>query len=200
MKKTIVFDFGGVLIDWNPRHLYKKIFTDESEMEWFLGNVCTLHWNLKQDEGRPFAEGVTLLQGQYPQYTEQIDAYHKRWEEMLNGHIEETVQIMRNLKSAGYTILGLTNWSAETFPVALERFEFLHELDGIVVSGTEKLVKPDDTIFKLLLQRYNVKAEDCVFIDDNIYNVEAAHNLGFEAIHFSTPEALRHRLEELGVL
>lgn len=153
-------------------------------MEWFLGNVCTLHWNLKQDEGRPFAEGVVLLQGQYPQYTEQIDAYHKRWEEMLNGEIQETVQILRNLKSAGYTVLGLTNWSEETFPVALQRFDFLHELDGIVVSGTEKMVKPDDAIFKLLLQRYNVQAADCIFIDDNIYNVEAAHNLGFEAIHF----------------
>lgn len=200
MKKTIIFDFGGVLIDWDPRHLYKKIFADESEMEWFLGNVATLSWNLKQDEGRPFAEAVELLQAQYPQYHGHIQAYHTRWPEMLNGAIEESVQIMRELKQAGYTVYGLTNWSAETFPLALELFPFLQELDGIVVSGTEKLVKPGDAIFKLLLQRYNLKAEDCIFIDDNIYNVEAAHNLGLEAIHFSTPGELRERLRELGVI
>jgi len=200
LKKTIIFDFGGVLIDWDPRHLYKKIFADESEMEWFLGNVCTLSWNLEQDAGRPFTEAVTLLQNQHPQYHEHIQAYHTRWQEMLNGAIEETVEILHELKQAGYTIYGLTNWSAETFPVALERFPFLHELDGIVVSGTEQLVKPDPTIFNLLLQRYNLTAADCIFIDDNIYNIEAAHNLGFEAIHFSTPGELRVSLAGLGVL
>lgn len=200
MKKTIVFDFGGVLIDWNPRHLYKKLFADESEMEWFLGNVCTLDWNLKQDEGRPFAEAVALLQAQYPQYHEHIGAYHNRWEEMLNGEITDTVELLNKLKKAGYTLLGLTNWSAETYPVALERFGFLQEFDGIVVSGHEGMVKPNDAIFQLLLQRYNVRAEDCIFIDDNIYNVEAAHNLGFEAIHFSTPAALQQRLQELEIM
>jgi len=200
LNKTIIFDFGGVLIDWDPRHLYKKIFADDSEMEWFLGNVCTLSWNLKQDEGRPFAEAVTLLQEKHGQYIEQIQAYHTRWEEMLNGSIEGTVKIFHELKEKGCTIYGLTNWSAETFPKALELFAFLHEFDGIVVSGVEKMVKPDEGIFKLLLHRYHLKAADCLFIDDNIYNIEAAHNLGFDTIHFSTPADLRNKLEEKELL
>ncbi|HVX48623.1 MAG TPA: HAD family phosphatase [Chitinophagaceae bacterium] len=200
MKKTIIFDFGGVLIDWDPRHLYKKIFTDESEMEWFLGNVCTLSWNLKQDEGRPFAEAVSALQAEYPQYFEHIQAYHIRWDEMLNGAIAETVAILRALKQEGYIIYGLTNWSHETFPVALQRFDFLHELDGIVVSGEEKMAKPSEDIFNLLLQRYRLNAGDCIFIDDNVYNIEAAHNLGFNTIHFTSPAALNIRLGEMGVL
>ncbi|HWB26262.1 MAG TPA: HAD family phosphatase [Chitinophagaceae bacterium] len=200
MKKTIIFDFGGVLIDWDPRHLYKKIFEDESEMEWFLGNVCTLHWNLQQDGGRPFADAVAMLQEQHPQYAGHIQAYHTRWEEMLNGPIEDTVQILHELKRKGYTIYGLTNWSAETFPVALQRFDFLHELDGIVVSGEEKIVKPDNAIFNLLLKRYNLKAPDCIFIDDNLYNIEAAHNLGFGTIHFASPANLKSRLQEMSVL
>jgi 2-haloacid dehalogenase len=200
LKKTIIFDFGGVLIDWNPRYLYKKIFDDESEMEWFLGNVCTMNWNLQQDEGRPFAEAIGLLQHEHAQYSEQIQAYFTRWEEMLNGPIEETVKILRHLKATDYTIYGLTNWSAETFPKALALFDFLHELDGIVVSGTEKMVKPNDAIFKVLLQRYNLTAANCLFIDDNVYNIEAAHNLGFETIHFSTPEDLKAALQEIEVL
>lgn len=200
MKKTIIFDFGGVLIDWDPRHLYKKIFEDESEMEWFLGNVCTLRWNLRQDEGRPFADAVALLQEQHPQYANHIQAYHTRWAEMLNGPIEETVQILHEFKQKGYTIYGLTNWSAETFPVALQRFDFLHELDGIVVSGEEKMVKPNDSIFNLLLRRYNLQATNCLFIDDNLYNIEAAHNLGFDTIHFSTPADLRSKLQEMELL
>lgn len=200
LRKTIIFDFGGVLIDWDPRHLYKKIFADDSEMEWFLGNVCTMSWNLEQDGGRPFADAVALLQQQYPQYTEQIQVYHTRWHEMLNGAIEDTVKILRELKQHGYTVYGLTNWSAETFPVALELYDFLSELDGIVVSGVEKMVKPDNAIFNLLLQRYNLTPGNCIFIDDNIYNVEAAHNMGIEAIHFSSPTLLRQRLQQLEVL
>ena len=200
MKKTIIFDFGGVLIDWDPRHLYKKIFADDSEMEWFLGNVCTMSWNLEQDGGRPFADAVALLQQQHPQYAEQIQAYHTRWHEMLNGSIEDTVTVLRELKQDGYTVYGLTNWSAETFPVALGLYDFLAELDGIVVSGVEKMVKPDIAIFNLLLQRYNLTPGQCIFIDDNIYNIEAAANMGIEAIHFTSPAQLRQRLQELEVL
>ena len=200
MEKTIIFDFGGVLIDWDPRHLYKKIFADDSEMEWFLGNVCTMSWNLEQDGGRPFADAVALLQQQYPQYADQIEAYHTRWPEMLNGAIEDTVKILRELKQAGYIVYGLTNWSAETFPVALGLYDFLGELDGIVVSGVEKVVKPDNAIFNLLLQRYNLTPGECIFIDDNIYNIEAANNMGIETIHFTSPGQLRERLHELEVL
>ncbi len=200
MKKTIIFDFGGVLINWDPRHLYRKMFEDEAEMEWFLANVCTMDWNLRQDEGRPFAEAVKLLQNEHTTYSDHIQAYHTRWEEMLDGPIEDTVGILYELKEKGYTIYGLTNWSAETFPKALELFEFLHILDGIVVSGTEKLVKPNPAIFELLLQRYNLAAADCVFIDDNAANIKAAKAIGFTTIHFSTPEDLRKRLEQMEIL
>jgi 2-haloacid dehalogenase len=200
MKKTIIFDFGGVLINWDPRHLYRKMFDDEQEMEWFLANVCTMDWNLKQDEGRPFADAVELLQKDHSKYAGHIEAYHTRWQEMLNGPIHDTVAILHELKEKGYTMYGLTNWSAETFPTALELFEFLHTLDGIVVSGTEKMIKPNPAIFQLLLQRYNLRAADCVFIDDNLNNINAAKALGFETIHFSTPAALRERLEGLNIL
>jgi len=200
MKKTIIFDFGGVLINWDPRNLYRKLFDDEAEMEWFLANVCTMDWNLRQDEGRPFAEAVKLLQNQHAKYSNHIQAYHTRWEEMLDGAIEDTVKILHELKENGYIIYGLTNWSAETFPRALELFEFLHILDGIVVSGTEKIIKPNAAIFELLLQRYNLNAADCVFIDDNLHNINAAKALGFEAIHFSSPHHLRERLTALNIL
>lgn len=200
MKKTIIFDFGGVLINWDPRHLYRKIFDDEAEMEWFLANVCTMDWNLRQDEGRPFAEAVKLLQNEHEKYSSHIQAYHTRWEEMLDGAIGDTVGVLYGLKEKGYTIYGLTNWSAETFPRALELFEFLHILDGIVVSGKEKLIKPNPAIFELLLQRYNLAAPDCVFIDDNAANINTAKAMSFETIHFSTPDGLKKSLVELGVL
>ena len=200
MKKTIIFDFGGVLINWDPRNLYRKIFDDEAEMEWFLANVCTMDWNLEQDGGRPFDEAVTLLQKEHANYTAHIEAYHKRWPEMLNGEIPGSVQILKELQEKGYTVYGLTNWSAETFPIAFEQFVFLQTLHGIVVSGDEKLVKPNPAIFNLLLQRYNLKAEDCVFIDDNALNIESARKLGLHAIHFINPEQLRGELQALDIL
>jgi 2-haloacid dehalogenase len=200
MKKTIIFDFGGVLIDWNPRHLYRKMFDNDAEMEWFLENICNNAWNLKQDAGRPFAEAVAILQQQNPLSANKIKAYHTRWPEMLNGEIAGTVRILEELLENDYTVYGLTNWSAETFPIALELFGFLHKLHGIVVSGDEKLVKPNPEIFKLLLSRYNLQAQDCVFIDDNAHNVESARQLGIYAIHFTTPEDLRIQLQALDIL
>ena len=200
MKKTIIFDFGGVLINWDPRNLYRKIFSDEVEMEWFLANVCTMDWNLQQDEGRPFADAVQLLQKEHEDYAAHIDAYHTRWTEMLDGEITGSVEILKELQAKGYTVYGLTNWSHETFPIAFEQFVFLQTLHGIVVSGVEKLIKPNPAIFTLLLNRYNLKAEDCVFIDDNALNIESARNIGLHAIHFSNPEALRTELQTLGIL
>lgn len=200
MKKTIIFDFGGVLINWDPRNLYRKIFDNEEEMEWFLEHICTMDWNLKQDEGRPFADAVKLLQKEHANYAAHIDAYHTRWPEMLNGEITGSVEILKELQEKGYTVYGLTNWSAETFPLAFEQFVFLQTLHGIVVSGDEKLVKPNPAIFNLLLKRYNLMAEECVFIDDNAHNIESARALGFNAIHFSSPQHLRQELIKLNVL
>ncbi len=198
--KDIVFDLGGVLIDWNPRHLYRKIFASEEEMEWFLSTVCTTQWNTQQDAGRPFAKGLALLKEKYPKYSAQIDDYFNRWDEMLGGPIKGTVAILRELKEKGYRIYGLTNWSAETFPLALERYDFLHQMDGIVVSGEEHLVKPDPAIYARLLKRYQLRAPNCVLIDDNAANISAADTLGFEAIQFHNPDLLRKELLQRGLL
>jgi 2-haloacid dehalogenase len=200
MKKTIIFDFGGVLINWDPRNLYRKLFEDEAEMEWFLANVCTMDWNLKQDEGRPFAEAVAFLQDEHKNYATYIEAYHTRWPEMLDGEIAGSVGILKELQEKGYTVYGLTNWSQETFPIAFEQFAFLQTLHGIVVSGVEKLIKPNPAIFNLLLNRYNLKAEDCVFIDDNAHNIETANKLGLHAIRFTNPDNLRQELQKIDIL
>ncbi|MFD2574252.1 HAD family hydrolase [Spirosoma soli] len=197
---TIVFDFGGVLIDWNPRYLYRKLIADEQQMEWFLSNVCTDEWNVQQDKGRSFAEATSVLQNQFPDHKDLIAMFYGRWEEMLNGEISESVAILRELKDKHYKLYGLTNWSTESFPIAKERYEFLNLFDGILVSGEEKLIKPDPAIFHLLLKRYNLTPETCVFIDDNLNNVKAASSLGFTAIHFQSGALLRDKLVELNVL
>lgn len=198
--KTIVFDLGGVLIDWNPRYLYTKIFAAEEEMEWFLRTVCPPAWNARQDAGRPFAEGIAEAKEKYPAYAPQIEAYFSRWDEMLGGPVKGTAELLREIKSRGHKIYALTNWSAETFPLACAKFSFLNEFDGILVSGEEKLAKPDPTIFKRLLERFNLIAPDCVFIDDNLDNVAAAAELGFETVLFKDAPSLRRELVERGVL
>jgi 2-haloacid dehalogenase len=190
---TIVFDFGGVLVDWNPRHLYKTLLDDEEEMEWFLKNICTDEWNLEQDRGRSLKEATELLTEKFPEHKDLIEAYYGNWEQMLKGEITETVEILHKLKKK-FKLYGLTNWSAETFPVALERFNFFQLFDGIVVSGHEKLIKPGKEIFELLLNRYNLKANNSLFIDDNKKNVQAAANIGFHTIHFTSAENLKEKL------
>ncbi len=190
--KNIIFDFGGVLIDWNPVYLYNKVFDDKKEMEYFLENICHSDWNILQDEGRPLAEATSLLQKKFPDYSEQIGHYYGRWEEMLGGTIDENVKLIKPLKDQ-YKVYGLTNWSAETLPIAKTRYNFFKELDGIIVSGDEKLIKPDPKIYNVLLERFNIKAEDSLFIDDNADNINTANELGFKTIHY-TPDV---DLEEL---
>lgn len=200
MITTIIFDLGGVLIDWDPKYLYRKIFKDESEMNHFLEKVCTPEWNEEQDAGRTIKEATEILIQQYSGHAENIRAYYERWEEMLGGAIEDTVEIFRKLKeSKKFKIYALTNWSAETFPNALERYEFLRWFDGVVVSGTEKKRKPFAKFYQILLDRYNVKAEEAIFIDDNIRNVDAAKQLGLDAIRFKTPELLGRELLARGI-
>jgi 2-haloacid dehalogenase len=196
---TIIFDFGGVLVDWNPKYVYRQLFKKPEDMHWFLENICTDEWNLEQDRGRPLAEGTAILVGKFPEYEALIRAFYGRWEEMLGGDIGGSVEILLELKRQ-YPVYGLTNWSAETFPVALERFDFFKVFDGIVVSGTEKLVKPDSAIFRLILDRYRLKAENALFIDDNIKNIRAAGEMGFHTIHFESPEKLRAELAQMKVI
>lgn len=197
--RNIIFDFGGVLLDWNPRYLYREIFDDDERMEYFLAHICTTEWNAEQDAGRTWAEAVAVLQAQHPEYADLIRLYADGWPKMLNGEFPESVALLHRLKAAGYAVYGLTNWSAETFPVALERFGFLQELDGIVVSGEEKVMKPDERIYRILLDRYGLKADESVFIDDNAPNVAAAERLGIHGILFDNADNVAAHLRKSGV-
>jgi len=200
-KQAVVFDLGGVLIDWNPRHLYRKMFGgDEEAMERFLSEVCSPEWNARQDEGRPFAEATEELIARYPEQAEFIRAFFDRWPEMVGGAIERTVEILDELKRAGYKIYALSNWSAETFPHARRRFQFFDRFDFTVISGEIGLVKPNREIFDFLLKKTGKRAEECVFIDDSQANAAAARELGFDAIHFRSPRQLRDELMKRGIL
>lgn len=195
---TIVFDLGGVFVDWNPKYLYRKIFDSETKVNKFLTEICTNDWNLEHDRGRPLWEGTQILVDQYPEYEQEIRAYYSRWVEMLGGLIEGTVDILNTLKGMSqYRIYALTNWSQETFPIARVLYPFLQLFEGILVSGDEKLIKPDARIYELLLQRFNIKAEEAVFIDDSSKNVKGAEAVGMKAIHFSNPQQLQKELEAL---
>lgn len=197
--KNIVFDIGGVLIDWNPRHLYRKVFSSEEEMEWFLANICSYEWNVQQDGGKLFSVATAELTSKHPEYSDKIALYYDRWEEMLNGVVTGTVNLFYELKSMGMPIYALTNWSHEAFPIAYAKYDFMKEFDGIVVSGYEKLLKPDHAIYRVLINRYNINPEETVYIDDNRLNADAAAELGFHAIHFHSPEQLRLELRNLGI-
>jgi 2-haloacid dehalogenase len=201
MINTIIFDLGAVLIDWNPHYLYRTLFTDEQEMKDFLANICTSDWNEEQDAGRSLQEGTDLLVAQYPEHEANIRAFYSRWVEMLGEPLHGTVEIFRQLKASGkYKIYALTNWSAETFPFALERYDFLNWFDGIVMSGAEKMRKPAPAFYQLLLDRYDVKTVEALFIDDNYRNILAAEKMGIKSIHFTSAEALEGKLKEFGVL
>ncbi len=198
---TVIFDLGNVLINWDPRHLYRKIFDDEQEMEYFLTEVCTGAWNKEQDRGRPFAEAVQQKTAEFPQYAEQIRSYHERWSEMLNGPIEANVRVLEDLRAKpDIRLYALTNWSTETFPVAQQRFPFLAYFEDTVVSGELKLVKPDAAIYQVLLDRHTIVPEQSIFIDDTQENVTGAEALGIRGIHFTPDTDLRKELESLGVL
>lgn len=195
--KNIVFDFGGVLVDWNPHHLYDKYFGSREKAEWFLNNICLYSWNLQMDGGKPFAEGVAELQAEHPEWSEAIAIYHTRWIEMMNGEIEGMASVIRRLKMAGYGVYGLTNWSAETFPMVRDTYPVFQEFDGIVVSGEEHLLKPDAAIYKCLLERYALQAEESLFVDDNADNVAGARNVGMKAIQFTSAEELERELKDV---
>jgi len=197
---TLIFDLGKVLIEWEPRDLYRKIFDTEKEMEYFLSEVCTMDWNELQDGGRPLEEAMNLLIPQFPQYEKEIRAYYGRWLEMLGGSIKGTEEILtRFYKEKKYKLYALTNWSAETFPHALARFHFLEYFKGILVSGAVKLKKPDPRIYQMILDRYNLTAQKCLFIDDSLRNIKAAQAMGIQTIHFISPEQLQMDLDKMGI-
>ena len=199
---TVIFDLGGVLVDWNPEYLYIKIFNgDKNKMNWFLNTVCTTAWNMEQDAGRSFQDASQLLISTYPEYEKEICAFYERWEEMLKGEIEDTVLILNILKNLNKVKLyALTNWSAETFPIAKQRFKFLNQFEGIVVSGDEKTRKPYTKIYDIILDRYDLSPEKCLFIDDSLDNINAAKSLNINALHFKTPLQLKSDLIKLRLL
>jgi 2-haloacid dehalogenase len=197
---TVIFDLGNVLINWDPRHLYRKLFGEDIEgMERFLANVCHPHWNELQDAGRTWEEGIQEAVALYPEHEELIRAFRDRWEEMLGGAISESVAVLADLRSNGTRLFALTNWSRETFPIALQRYEFLSWFQGILVSGEEGLIKPDPAIFRLLLSRFDIDIARAVFIDDNLRNVEGARQVGLHALHFSDAQRMRVDLRALGL-
>ena len=197
---AVVFDLGGVLIDWNPRYLYRTLFDDEVAMEAFLATVTTQEWNRAQDTGRPWAEAVEELASRHPEQRALIEAYWRRWPETLGDAIEPTVALLDELRSTGIRLYALTNWSGETFPLARPRYPFLEWFDGIVISGDERLAKPDPRIFDVLIERYGLAAGETLFIDDHSANVETAAALGFTALRFVNATDLRADLERLGLL
>jgi 2-haloacid dehalogenase len=200
-RSIAVFDLGGVLIDWNPRYLYRKLFAgDEAAMEHFLGTICTPDWNERQDAGRSFAEACAPLVARHPERAPMILAWRERFAEMMAGPIAGTVAILDELHRAGVPLYALTNWSAETFPHARGRFAFLDRFRGIVVSGDEGMIKPDPRIYRRLLERHGIAADAAAYVDDNPRNAAAATALGMHGIHFTDPDTLRAELRRVGLL
>lgn len=200
MTRAVVFDLGGVLIDWDPRHLYRKLLPDAGSVEAFLAEVCTADWNYQQDAGRTIAEAVAELSARHPDRAELIAAYYGRWEEMLGGAIDEAVAVLEELDAAGVPLYAVTNWSRETFPIARRRFPFLARFRGIVVSGEERVAKPDPRIYRLLFERYGLEPAACLFIDDVARNAEGARAAGMEALVYTSAGELRVALAERSIL
>jgi 2-haloacid dehalogenase len=197
---TVVFDIGNVLVSWDPRNLYRRYFEGrEDEMEWFLKNVCTPSWNVEQDRGRSFAEAVNLLIKEHPpKWHPMIRAFDEQWHDTISGPIDGSVAILKKLKQDKVPVYAITNWNQDKFREALRRFDFLNSFDGIVVSGDERLLKPDRAIFEIFFDRYGVAPASAVFIDDSKHNVEGARAVGMEALHFTSSEALARDLRGLG--
>lgn len=197
---TLIFDFGGVLIEWDPRNLYRRYFDDAESMERFLEEVDFMEWNAHQDRGRPFAEGVAELSAKFPRHAGLIRAFHDHWEESIGEPITAVIEIVRRLKQAGWPVYGLSNWSSETFPITRRKHDFFDLLDGYLISGEVNLAKPDSAIFLHMLKQIGREAQECLFIDDSPVNIEAARRLGFACIHYRSPSQLERELNLLGIL
>lgn len=202
---AVVFDIGNVLIRWDPRILYRKLFThvdmtaDERRVDWFLETVCPPDWNLEQDRGRRIADAEAEAIGRHPEFAPQIRAFYGRFQEMIPGEIPQTVAALRRAKAVGMPVHGLTNFGAETFPATAKRFDFLRSFDTVVVSGEEGVIKPDPAIFNRLIERAELDPTRTAFIDDSAANIEAARAFGFVAHHFTDPAAFDAWWSEAGL-
>jgi len=199
---TFIFDLGGVLIDWNPHYLFDEhYFPSAEQRDFFFERVCTSDWNENQDAGYPILQATEDKIAEFPDWEKPIRDYYGRWTDMLKGPIDPTVELFRQIKQSNkFKTYALTNWSAETFPIALERFDFLHWFDGRVVSGEEKMRKPFPEFYQLLLDRYAVKPVQALFIDDNLRNIKVAEAMGISSIHFRDAKLLESQLVERGLL
>lgn len=199
--RAIIFDFGNVLLEWDPRHVYRRYFPDNEEgMENFFKEINFSEWNAQQDKGRPFEEGIAILTHEFPHHRELIQAYHDHWQDSIGNAIAGSVEILKRIKARGYPLYGLSNWSAETFPYALAKYDFFDLFDDKVISGDVGLVKPDPAIFNLLLEKIDKHANACLFIDDSRANIEQAKRLGFVTIHYTSPAQLEDELTQMGIL
>jgi 2-haloacid dehalogenase len=198
--QAIIFDFGGVLLEWDPHALYRRFINQPQQIDQFLAEVGFATWNAEQDRGRPFAEGVAELSSQFPHRAQLIRAYYDHWEDSIVGSIPGSVVILRRLKQAGYPLYGLSNWSAETFPRARKKYAFFDLLDDIIISGDVKMIKPDPAIFNLLLNKIRYPAYNCLLIDDSQPNILIAKSLGFNTIQFKSPEQLESELQRYHLL
>ena len=197
--RAAVFDIGGVMLEWDPRHVYRDVFDDEAEMERFLAEVCSREWHEDNDRGVRYAESCAALAARFPQYTAEIYLWGERTEDMIVGTIDGTVELLGELQAAGVPCYGLTNMEAETYPVRYERYAFLRALDGTVVSSQEGVIKPDPEIFRRLFERFGLVPEQTVFIDDVEQNITAARALGMQTVLFTSPAQLRAELVALGL-
>lgn len=199
--KAIIFDFGGVLLKWDPRNLYQRYFPNDPEgMDRFLKEVDFPEWNAHQDRGRSFKDGVAALSAQFPQYSHLIQAYPDYWIESITGMFDGTVEIMRQLKQKRYPLYGLSNWSAETYPLAREKYHFFDMFDDIVLSGAVGHNKPEPEIYQIMLKKIGRAAQECLFIDDSLPNIQQAEKMGFQTILFQSPEQLKESLQRLEIL
>lgn len=194
---TIVFDVGEVLINWDPRHLYRKVFDDEAEMEHFLANICTHEWNYRQDAGYCWDKAIDEKCDEFPEHAENIKLYKERWPEMVAGGVDGSVEVLLKLKEKGWPIYAITNYHQDTFALSQKLWPFLTAFDGVVVSGEEKICKPEPRIYEILFERYNLTPENCVFIDDRKENIEGAEKAGMTGILFENPHQMKAELEKM---
>lgn len=197
MIRNIIFDFGAVLLDWNPEHLYGPYFKDEARMRHFLTEICPYSWNTTVDAGRSTAEATAERIALHPEWEKEIRMYYGEWTKMMGGQIPGMQELAEGLRERGYRLYGLSNWSAETFPLVRDRYPVLRLLEGYVVSGEEKVVKPDPRIYRILMERYGLKPEECLFIDDNPDNIAGGEAVGIRGVVFSSPEELKKQLAEV---